>query len=193
MLTGPQGGLLRLEVTPKAGAPAVESLKHVHVWLNGETIRVLHDVAAPDGVAEIKLGPVERGANVTVMVHVRNGTSAALIPLRRVAIALLRPDLVVAAVHAPPQTLTTRPVDVVADVSELNGDVGATATLTLMLGPTPLAEPRTIIVPKGGAISSTFEDVKLETAMSAELSVRVDDAAPFETDATNNSARARSR
>ena len=187
VLTGPQGGLLRLEVTPKAGAPAVESLKHVHVWLNGETIRVLHDVAAPGGVAEIKLGPVERGANVTVMVHVRNGTSAALIPLRRVAIALLRPDLVVAAVHAPPQTLTTRPVDVVADVSELNGDVGATATLTLMLGPTRLAEPRTVTVPKGGAISSTFADVKLETAMSAELSVRVDDAAPFETDATNNS------
>ena len=105
---------------------------------------MLHDVAAPDGVAEIKLGPVERGANVTAMVHVRSGTSAALVPLRRVAIALLRPDLVVAAVHAPPQTLTTRPVDVVADVSELNGDVGATATLTLMLGPTPLAEPRTI-------------------------------------------------
>ena len=64
------------------------------------------------------------------------------------------------------------PIDVVADVSELNGDVGATATLTLMLGPTPLAEPKTVTVPKGGGISSTFEDVKLETAMSAELSVR---------------------
>ena len=55
-----------------------------------------------------------------------------------------------------------------------------------MLGPTPLAEPKTVTVPKGGGISSTFENVKLETAISAELTVRVDDAAPFETDATNN-------
>ena len=39
------------------------------------------------------------------------------------AIVKLRPDLAVAAVHAPPQTLSTRPIDVVADISELNGDV----------------------------------------------------------------------
>src|SRR6185436_7593904 len=71
-------------------------------------------------------------------------------------------------------------------ISELNGDVGATATLTLMLGPTPLAEPKPVTIPKGGDISSTFEGVRLNTAMSAELTVLVDGAAPFETDATNN-------
>ena len=103
------------------------------------------------------------------------------------AIARLRPDLVVAAVHAPPQTLTTRAIDVVADISELNGDVGAAATLRLMLGPTPVAEPKTVTVPKGGSISVQFPGVSLTTAMSAELSVLIDEAVPFETDATNNS------
>jgi hypothetical protein len=186
-LTGPQGGLLRIEVDAEATAPAVETLKIVQISVNGAMIRVLKDVSAPDGVAEIELGPVARGATVSASVHVRSSATTGLVLLRRAAIARLRPDLVVAAVHAPPQTLTTRSIDVVADVSELNGDVGATATLTLMLGPTPLAEPKTVTVPKGGEISSTFKDVKLETAMSAELSVRVDDAAPFETDATNNS------
>jgi hypothetical protein len=187
VLTGPQGGLLEATVHAAAPASPVEAFKHVQVSVNGEVIRVLNDVAAPDGVAEITLGPVARGATVSAKVHVRDPTSHALVLLRRAAIARLRPDLVVAAVHAPPQTLTTRPIDVVADVSELNGDVGATATLTLMLGPTPLAEPTTVTVPKGGGISSTFKDVRLETAMSAELTVRVEGAAPFETDATNNS------
>jgi hypothetical protein len=186
-LTGPQGGLLRIEIDPDASAPAVETLKYVQASVNGAAVRILRNVAAPAGIAEVDLGPVARGATVSANVYVQSSPTDPLVQLRRAAIARLRPDLVVAAVHAPPQTLTTRSIDVVADVSELNGDVGATATLTLMLGPTPLAEPKTVTVPRGGEISSTFEDVKLETAMSAELSVRVDDAAPFETDATNNS------
>jgi hypothetical protein len=186
-LTGPQGGLLRIEVEAVAGVPGVSSLRYVQVSVDGVLIRVLRDVAAPDGVAEIDLGPVARGATVSANVQVRLPTSGTLVQLRRAALARLRPDLVVAGVHAPLQTLSTRPVDVVADVTELNGDVGATATLTLMLGPTPLAEPKTVTVPKGGDISSTFEDVKLETPMSAELTVLIDGAVPFETDATNNS------
>jgi hypothetical protein len=186
-LTGPQGGLLRIEIDAEAPASTVERLKFVQVSVNGETIRVLKDVAAPAGIAEIDLGPVPRGATVSATVLVRNGTTGQVFQLRRATVARLRPDLVVAAVHAPPQTLTTRSIDVVADVFELNGDVGATATLTLMLGPTPLAEPKTVTVPKGGGISSTFTDVKLETAMSAELTVLIGGAEPFETDTTNNS------
>ena len=103
---------------------------------------------------------------------------------------MLRPDLVVTAVHAPEQTLSTRPVDVVADIAELNTDTGATATMTLMLGPTPLAAAKTVTVAAGSTEAVTFKGVKLEKAMTAELTVRVENAAPFETDATNN---ARSR
>ncbi len=58
-----------------------------------------------------------------------------------------------------------------------------------MLGPTPLAEPKTVTVGAGGTQSVTFEGVKLETAMSAELTVRIDGADPYETDATNNSRK----
>jgi hypothetical protein len=187
-LTGPQGGLLRIEVNADAGVPAVATMRYVQVSVDGVLIRVLRDVAAPDGVAEIDLGPVVRGATVSARVQVRAPSSQTLIPLSRAAFARLRPDLIVAAVHVPPQTLSTRPVDVVADVSELNGDVGATATLSLMAGPTPLAEPKLVTVPKSGTVSATFEKVTLATAVPTELTVLVDGAAPFETDATNNAA-----
>ena len=133
---------------------------------------------------------MERGAKVEVQVHVREDEPPRTTILRGDAIARLRPDLVVAAVYAPEQTLSTRPIDVVADIEELNDETGATATLTLMLGPTAVAEPKTVTVAAGATKPVTFEGVKLETAMTANLTVRVEGAAPFETDETNN---ARSR
>jgi len=174
-----------------AAASAVQTLTYVHVSVNGVLVRVLRNVAAPEGVAEVDLGPVSRGATVSARVDVLEPTSRTLVQLRRAAIARLRPDLVVTAVHTPPQTLTTRSIDVVADVSELNGDVGATATLRLMLGPTPLAEPRPVTVPKGGSVSVSFPGVNLTTAASADLTVLIDEAVPFETDATNNAGSSR--
>jgi hypothetical protein len=70
-----------------------------------------------------------------VQVQVEPATSSRTLVVCGKTTALLRPDLVVAAVRAPAQTLSTRPIDVVADVSELNGDTAAAARLTLMLGP----------------------------------------------------------
>lgn len=89
--------------------------------------------------------------------------------------------------HAPPQTLTTRAIDVVADLAELNGETGATATVKLMLGPTPVAEPKTVAIQAGGTLAVSFEGVKLAAAMSARLAVSLESAAPLETDTANNS------
>ncbi len=175
VLTGPQGGELTIDVDAAAETVGARSFEHVHVSLRStlaqEKIVNLNDVPAPNGVATIELGPLERGAAVGVVVQVGGEPSSRTVVLRGEATARLRPDLVVAAVHAPPQTLTTRPVDVVADVAELNGDTAAQATLTLMLGPTPLAESKTVTVAAGGTKSVTFEGVKLESAMSSELTV----------------------
>ena len=188
-LTGPEGADLYIEVP--AGATAFE---HVRVEIRApeeQAVRIVNvkAVAGQDGVATIDLGEVERGATVSVEAHVR-GEGIPLTAIRRgETIVKLRPDLVVAAVHAPPQTLTTRPIDVVADVSERNLETGAKATVKLMLGPTPVAEPETVTVPAGGSVPVTFEGVKLTTAMSAELTVEIAGAAPFETDDTNNSRK----
>ena len=185
-LTGPQGGTLAIEV-----APAVEELEHVHLQLRAPNAtevvtRNLKGVPAAQGIATIELGPLVRGTVVDAKVQIRDASQPRTLVVRGETIARLRPDLVVAAVHAPPQTLATRAIDVVADVAELHTDTGATARLTLMLGPTPVATPKLVTVTAGATVSATFRDVKLTTPMSAELVVRVEAASPFETDETNN-------
>ena len=60
------------------------------------------------------------------------------------ATARLRPDLRVAAVSLPPQTLTTKPVDVVVDLEEALKDSEVEATLTLLQGGIPVTAPKTV-------------------------------------------------
>jgi hypothetical protein len=186
VLTGPQGGDLRIQVVPDPGEAAVSVLRQVRVQVNGKLTRELKDVAAPGGIANVHLESVARNATVNVKVHFKSEDSHRLYEVRTETAARLRPDLVVTAVSAPPQTLSTRAVDVVADISELNTDNGATATVTLMLGPTPVAAPKTVTVPAGGDLAIPFVGVQLTTVSSAELTVVIDGADPFETDATNN-------
>jgi hypothetical protein len=189
-LTGPKKADLYIDAP--AGTAAFE---HVQVQIRAPAawdeqvnrIINLKDVAVADGIARIDLGELGRGATVTAEAHVREQNPARTAIHRGETIVKLRPDLVVAAVHAPPQTLSTRPIDVVADISELNLETGAKATVTLMLGPTPVAEPQSVTVPAGGSLSVPFKDVTLTTATSAELTAVIDGAAPFETDDANNS------
>ena len=192
-LTGPQGGDVTITVPGAYGGTDVDRFEHVHVRLvapadSDDPDRVVNrkDVAAKNGVARLALGHVARGTRVEVQVHVRESNPPRTSIMRGAGVAKLRPDLVVAAVRSDAQTLSTRAVDVTADVAEMNGETAATAMLTLMLGPTPVAPAKTVAVGPGRTEAVTFEDVKLETPMTAELTVRVEDAAPFETDATNN-------
>ncbi len=191
-LTGPKGADLYIKAP--AGSGGVRARARPDPGSEGadeqaNRIINLKDVAATDGVARIDLGEPGRGATVSAEAHVRGQNPERTAIHRGETIVKLRPDLVVAAVHAPPQTLSTRPIDVVADISELNLETGAKATVKLMLGPTPVAEPQTVTVPAGGSFSLPFKDVKLTTATSAELTVVIDGAAPFETDEANNSRK----
>ncbi|HEX4931218.1 MAG TPA: hypothetical protein VFV62_10965, partial [Gaiellaceae bacterium] len=135
---------------------------------------------------------------VHVDAHVRLGDSSRTLIHRGDTTLRLRPDLTVAAVEfyrpcptsatgcLTRQTLTTQPVDVVASVKELNGETGAAAEVELMLGPTPVAEAAEVSLVPGGMTSIRFEDVRLTTAATVELSVVVDGAEPGETDVSNN-------
>jgi hypothetical protein len=188
-LTGPQGADLTIDVDAPAGAPAVEMLDRVRVTVETgprpvqEVVVNLNDVAAVDGVANVKLGQMARGRVLEVQVLFR---AKYLTLLQGTTRTKLRPDLVVKTVFAPLQTTTSRPIDVVADVQELNGDIGAAVTATLMLGPTPLAAPKQVSVPAGGTISVAFADVTVPTPVVSKLDVVLSQAAPAETDASNN-------
>jgi hypothetical protein len=188
-LTGPAGADLTLQVRSLAeGCTRPAELKKVQLKTfeaDGKLadVRNLKDVPAPEGSANIDLGAVPRGRLIEADVLVEDGATSVL---RGKTTALLRPDLAVVSVQAPPQTLTTRPIDVQADVAELNGDVGATANVTLWQGPTPLAPPKTIDVPAGGRTSVSFTGIALTAPVQVDLTVRVSEVSPAQTDAAND-------
>jgi hypothetical protein len=153
-------------------------------------VRNVKDVPAPEGTTNLELGTLPRGRRVEADVLVQTGEPERTYVLRAETTALLRPNLTVTTVQAPPQTLTTRPVEVQAEIAELNGDVAATATVTLSQGPTPLAPPKTIDVPAAGSVPVAFGGIALTTPLPVELTVRVSDVAPAETNADDNARSA---
>jgi hypothetical protein len=192
-LTGPRGAEATLAVTPAAGCAQVETLKKLQLKTftsagKVDDVRNLTDVPAPHGVATVELGQLDQGRRVEAQVLVQADDPSRTYVLHGEATARLRPDLVVAAVHAPAQTLTTRPVDVEADVKEVNGDTGATATVSLVWGPTVFGSKQ-VTIPAGESLSVSFDRVALETPVPVELSVVVSDVAPEETDETNDAAK----
>ena len=140
---------------------------------------------AASGTASVGLGGLARGNRVEADALIDPGDGTGIEVVRSGAVALLRPDLVVASVQAPAQTLSVRAVDVRAEIAERNGDVGAKATATLAWGPSLIATQQVEVAP-GDNAAIVFEAVALTTPVPVDLTVRVGDATPAETDATNN-------
>jgi hypothetical protein len=189
-LTGPAGADVTLAVDSAAGCTVPDALKKVQLKTLGDggapvRVRNLVDVAARDGAVTLDLGQVPRDRRIEVEVLVQTAADGRTHVLRGATTTLLRPDLVVSSVDAPAQTLVTRPVDVHAVVAEVNGDVGADATVTLVSGSTVYAG-RTLHVPKGARVPVDFPGVALAAPKPVELTVHVADVAPGETDSTNN-------
>ena len=189
-LTGPTGADLTLDVTTAAGYGPVELLKKVQLKTfaaDGSLaeVRNITDVPAPNGVANVDLGHLDRGRRVEADVLVQTGMPERTYVVRGEATTRLRPDLVVSSVQAPLQTLTTRPADLVAEIAEVNADTDAAAAVTVMWGPSLLAT-KSVTVPAGGKVLVEFDGLALTSAVPVELSVLVDEVAPFETDETNN-------
>jgi hypothetical protein len=193
-LTGPQETHATVEVDAKPGCQAVERLKKVQLKIfaaDGSLADVqnLTDIAAPGGTASIAVGDLGRGRRLEADVLVQSGTPPRTYVLREETVVRLGPDLAVTGVFAPPQTLTVRPVDVVVDVEELNGDTGASAYVRLMLGDVPLADAAPITVGAGGKASATFAGIVLPDPVRTELTARVTDATPDETNTRNNTGK----
>ena len=195
VLTGPAGADLTVRVASEVGCTAPSELKKLQVKTFAgdklDDVRNLKDVALEAGAATIELGQLARGSSVESDALIHTDASNRTWQARTQTNALLRPDLIVSALRAPAQTLTVRPVDVETEIAELNGDVGATATVTLSWGPSVLGTQR-LDVPKGARVSVTFGAVALTAPAAADLTVRVTEVVPGETDATNNVAARRS-
>jgi hypothetical protein len=189
-LTGPNQTDLTLTVKAAPGCGAADAIKHIQIkTFDGDgdivTVQNLHDSELTAGAVTIQLPRVVRGRRIETDVEIQTGRPARTYVVHDATTSQLRPDLVVASVEAPPQTLTTRPVDVVAEIAEVKGDTGADALVTLASAIGPLAEPIPVSVPAGGHVSVMFPRVALSNAVAQDLNVIVSDAAPSEYDLTN--------
>jgi hypothetical protein len=194
VLTGPAGAEMTLRVATASGCTVPTTLKKLQVKTSSgsdrQDVSNLKDVPLQSGAATLELGRLARGdlVEADALVEPEDGRRTEVV--RSQAIALLRPDLVVDSVQAPGQTLSVRPVEIRANIVERNGDVGAKATVTLSWGPSLLATQQVEVGP-GGSATAAFANVALTTPVPVELTVRVSDAAPAETDATNNKRSAK--
>jgi hypothetical protein len=193
-LTGPDGADLTISLTAAAGCALPQALKKVQLktFAADDSLvrtRNLNDLEAPGGVAkDIELGQVPRMRRIEAVVLVQIATDERTYVLRASTRTLLRPDLVVEAVIATPQTLRAKPVAISAVISERNGDVGATAAVSMSAIP-GATEP--IVVPAGGQVTVRFADVTFADPIPVEVTVGVDGAVPAETDVRNNTRTAR--
>jgi hypothetical protein len=191
-LTGPAGTDLTIRVTAASGCAVPEVLKKVQVKTfsaDGSLARTrnLSDVEAPGGVAkDIDLGDVPRDRRLEDEVLSQTGTPQRTYVVRETTRTLLRPDLVIEAI-SPQQALVNRPVVISAVIAERNGDVGATAAVTMSAIP-GATEP--VTVPAGGQVTVRFAEVTFGTAVPVDVTVKVDGADPAETDIGNNTRSA---
>jgi hypothetical protein len=191
-LTGPAGADLTVSVGAVAGCAVPDVLKKVQLRTfsaDGSHVGTsnLTDVDAPGGVAKgIRLGDVPRGWQIEADVLVQTEASQRMYVLRGTTRALLRPDLIVEEI-APQQTLAGKPVVITAVIAERNGDVGATAAVSVSAIP---GASENVVVPPAGHVTVSFAPVTFGTAVPVELTVSVGNAVPAESDTSNNTRTA---
>jgi hypothetical protein len=187
-LTGPDGADLTIRVTPTTAACAApEALSELQVGVfRRDDQRLVLDLLAvptPGGTGTVPIGVVHRGQIVAVRAFL-----ATDVVLDGRTPTLLRPDLALASVSAPPETLTGRAFTIGATVTELNGDAGASATLTASANGVVLASVP-VVIPAGGIVTTTLP-VSLPAPGPARIDVAITAAAPAETALGNDTRSA---
>jgi hypothetical protein len=192
-LTGPTRTDVALRFGAAPGCGAVTAVKHVQIKTFTQDggvagTRILDDVEAPDGVASVVLDRVERGRRIETDALIQTGTPPRTYVVRGETTSRLRPDVAVTAVHTSAKyTLTTRPVDLTVDLSELRGDTGATVEVALSSGIGPVGQSMKATVPADGHVSVAFPGISLTEPATVTLKAVVSEAVPGEYDATADS------
>jgi hypothetical protein len=194
-LTGPSATDVSLRLHAAPGCAEATTVKHLQIKTfdaDGTltAVRNLREEAVADGTAAVALPRVGRGLRIEVAGEVQTGTPQRTYVVHDATTSRLRPDLVVTAVDAPAHVLVGKAFDVTVHVTETNGDTGANAHVTLGDAVARIGDPLDVAVAAGGTASVTFAAVSLGAAVSTELTLDVQGAAPAEYDATNGARHA---
>jgi hypothetical protein len=182
---------LTLGVSTNSPTYAVPTtLKHVQLKsfnAAGEQVftKNLKDVATPAGTTTLSRTDLQTGQRVKVQAQAQTGSTKNTQVLETEVAVLQRPDLTVASADAVAQAAPNSPISIATVVSELNGDLGATGTLTVSEGASVLDTASVTVTPDGStntALAVSFADPGTHV-----LTVAVGSVTPAEWDTTNNS------
>jgi hypothetical protein len=120
-------------------------------------------------------------ANVGGIDGRRNDVVTVSVPVKR------RPDVAVNSVAAPARALAGVPMNVVATVSERNGDMGARANCMLQVDGQLSDQARGIWIDAGQTVSCAFQ-TRVATVGSHKVTVYVTGISPADWDGSDNSA-----
>jgi hypothetical protein len=183
---------LALTVTSNDATYSVPtSLKHVQLKsfnASGELVytKNLQDVATPSGATTLTRSDLQAGQRVKVQAQAQTGSAKNTQVLETNAVVLRQPDLTVADAGAPAQVAPNTPLAVSTVIQELNGDLGASGTVTVSEGATTLdSAPVSVLA---GATTNVGLAVVLSQPGTHTLTVSVGSVTPAEWDTTNNSA-----
>lgn len=181
---------LRVEAgTLAAGqpAPAIARLQVKQFTTAGALVRTVNHNDLPGGSSTSLTYPgLVRGARLQVQANVREPRRTAVVTVD--AAIRLRPDLRV-ALAAPAEVAAGSPVNLLATVTEGNGDVGARADCVLFVDGVESDRANGIWVDAGDAVTCAFAHT-FSTAGTRQLRVEVTDVEPADFDPTNNAANA---
>ena len=145
-LTGRTGAAdLLVRVAAASPCPVPQALAELHVVTAGRRID-LANLAAPGGLADVRVGRIARLGLVRAQVKPQPGVT-----LTAMTRALFRPDLAVRRVRAPNHALVGRPLSIPVVVRQQTRDVAATATITVSAGATVVGTTSVRIAPRRGA------------------------------------------
>jgi len=98
----------------------------------------------------------------------------------------LRPDFAVQSLLLPGSAMLTQPVNISANIVELNGDASATTTCVLAIDGNNVDQANNVYVDAGGSVSCAFE-YTFSTTGSHTVQVTAANVVPADWDNSNNS------
>lgn len=151
---------------------------------NADNVALTAD-AANCSSADLQYSDMARYQRVKAQMQVPNSQGSTTLVLRGEGVVLLRPDLTVDNVSAPGTINARQIVNLAASIKELNGDLGATATVYLMEGGNVLDVAGGIPVQPHGNVGVVFSAI-FSQAGTHELKVVIGDVIPGDYDTSNN-------
>lgn len=130
---------------------------------------------------------LSRGTKVQVQANVSGIDGKRTDVVTATATAARRPDIAVNSVNGPAQGLPNAAITFTAALSEINGDVGATANCILSVNGSPVDQSNGIWIDANGTVSCMFS-YQFDAAGTYSVSVAATNVNPGDWDLANNSS-----